>query len=130
MNDKQTIEVVAGIIFDSTRNVLLSKRPKHLHQGGLWEFPGGKVEAGESHFDALKRELLEELDVSIDSAEPFLDQLYDYPEKTVRLFFFEVNSWRGEPRGMEGQEIRWVAPEKLQGFEFPAANTAVVKALS
>jgi len=127
------IHVVAAIIYNSGREqILIARRPEHLHQGGLWEFPGGKVEQGESPQSALHRELAEELSISIcqQSAEKFTDVKHQYPDKAVHLEFWRVFSFSGEPRGNEGQPIRWVLLTELANYSFPEANRQVVTLLA
>ncbi len=124
------IHVAAGVIVRGVaeRNVeiLLAKRPDHLHKGGLWEFPGGKVEAGESAVEALRRELVEELGITVQEAGPLLEVPYVYPEKTVLLDVYLVSLFAGEPEGKEGQAIRWVSLTALRDFAFPEANAPIV----
>lgn len=124
------IEVVAGIIRDPAGRVLLSRRPDWVHQGGRWEFPGGKVEGDESPEQALRRELDEELSIRPEQCRPFLIIDHDYPEKSVRLCFREVLSWSGTPHGREGQAVEWFPPERLRELEFPEANRPVITALA
>jgi len=127
----KVVHVVAGIIYSPDRqHVLIAKRPDHLHQGGLWEFPGGKVDHGESPHEALARELLEELNIRVIDAEPFHQLSHDYPEKRVCLDFWSVTSFSGDPLGQEGQEIRWVSRAALREYPFPAANQPVVEAIT
>ena len=124
------IHVVAGIIYSPERDrILIAKRPDHLHQGGLWEFPGGKVDQGEPTEVALRRELLEELDIEPTHAEPFHQVSHRYPDKAVILDFWSVHAFKGEPRGLEGQQIAWVALFEIAGYPFPAANQAVLELL-
>lgn len=123
------LDVVAAIIRDNSGRVLLARRPEHKHQGGRWEFPGGKVEPGEALEHALSRELDEELGVSIRSCRPFMTVDHHYPDLHVRLHFREVSDWHGEPHGREGQPVRWFAVNELGTLEFPAANRPIVKAL-
>jgi 8-oxo-dGTP diphosphatase len=127
--DLPAILVVAAVILDERNHCLLALRPKHKHQGGLWEFPGGKVEAGEAPFVALCRELEEELALDVQSAEPLLTTTHDYADKRVTLDVWVVREFAGEPRGMEGQELRWYAPDELQALAFPAANYPILQAL-
>lgn len=124
------IHVVAGVICNEEGRVLLALRPKHKHKGGLWEFPGGKVEAGESARDALARELLEEIALVVEDAEPFLLIEHDYGEKQVTLDVWRVQRFSGEPHGREGQQVEWVALADLRRYEFPEANAAIVAALT
>lgn len=126
------IHVVAAIIYNSARDqVLIARRPDHLHQGGLWEFPGGKVEVKEIPLQALQRELQEELAISINqaSAKWLFDVAHDYRDKTVYLEFWEVFEFVGDPIGNEKQDILWVSLHDLANYEFPEANKAVVTQL-
>ncbi len=122
------IHVAVGVITNSVGEILLAQRPAHLHQGGLWEFPGGKVEAGESVQQALRRELEEEVAITLQQAEPLIRIPYHYPEHSVLLDVWEVERFVGEPRGVEGQPLRWVAPGRLPDYAFPAANRPIVAA--
>lgn len=131
------IHVVAAVIVDGHhQQIFISRRADHLHQGGFWEFPGGKVEADESPESALARELFEELDIQVKTAEPYMQVEHDYPDKRVFLDIWQVNSFTGTARGKEGQECRWVGlqelltenPERL--YHFPAANLPILERLS
>ncbi len=126
------VHVAAAVIVDAAGRVLIARRPAHVHQGGLWEFPGGKVEAGEDVRSALRRELHEELGLEPGlepgSARPLIRLAHDYPDKSVLLDVWRVAHYVGEPYGREGQAVRWVEPEALTGFDFPAANQAIVSA--
>lgn len=121
------IHVVAAVI-QRGGQILIARRPDHVHQGGKWEFPGGKVEGGESVAQALNRELQEELGISVVQASPLITIAHDYPDKQVLLDVWRVCEYVGEANGREGQEIRWVAAEALPEFEFPAANVPIVAA--
>ena len=122
------IHVVAGIIYSPDKaQILIAKRPDHLHQGGLCEFPGGKVDAGESAADALARELVEELNIQVVEAEPFHQLSHRYPDKAVYLDFWVVHRFSGEPHGLEGQEIAWVPLGNLMEFAFPQANVPILQ---
>lgn len=123
----EQIKVVAAIIRQNGR-VLLARRAKHKHQGGLWEFPGGKIEQGETPEQALKRELKEELDIDVTQLNPIFQTSHQYPEYGVHLDIWEVNRFDGEARGAEGQEITWVLPKNLLQYEFPEANKSIVTA--
>jgi len=123
------IHVAVAIIFNQQNEVLISLRHKSAHQGGLWEFPGGKVEAGESVFDALKREISEELDIVIKKAEAFKLIQHQYADKSVCLDIWIVESFSGEPTGAEGQRIKWQPIEQLNMSEFPAANRSIIHSL-
>lgn len=124
-----TVHVAVGIMADASGAILIARRPDHAHQGGLWEFPGGKVEATESVKVALQRELHEELGVTVQAAEPWLQIRHAYPDKTVLLEVWRVIAWDGEPRGREGQPLRWASPARLADFAFPAADAPIVARL-
>jgi len=120
--------VAVGVIINPAGEILLAQRPDHLHQGGLWEFPGGKLEAGETVLQALARELREEVAITLQQAQPLIRIPYHYPEHSVLLDVWQVVSFEGEPRGQEGQPIRWVTPEQLSDYALPAANRPIVAA--
>ena len=120
--------VAVGVIRRDGR-FLLTRRRTDTHQGGLWEFPGGKVEPGETLQDALGRELREELGIELESSAPLLEVTHRYPEKTVRLAVWQVLQFHGEPRGLEGQPLRWATLQELPTLEFPRANRPIVEAL-
>ena len=124
--------VAAVIVHADRQSIFISRRADHLHQGGLWEFPGGKVEAGESAESALARELFEELDIAVQAARPFMQVEHDYSDKQVLLDIWQVDSFTGTARGKEGQQCRWVGLQELhndQLFEFPAANQPILQRL-
>ena len=122
------IHVIAAVIRDAQDRILIAKRPDHVHQGGLWEFPGGKLEDDEQRFEGLVRELREELGINVTDARPLLDIRHDYPDKSVRLDVWLVTGFDGEAHGAEGQPVRWVAASELAEYEFPAANAPIVRA--
>ncbi len=123
------INVAAAVIIDAAGKTLLSLRHLHSHQGGKWEFPGGKFEAGESAEQALHRELKEELGIDIQRTEPFIELTYQYPEKAVKLHVLKVTQFTGKPEGREGQQVLWVSAEKLSTLEFPDANYPILEKL-
>lgn len=123
------LRVAVGVMRNARGRVLIARRPEHAHQGGLWEFPGGKLEAGESVETALARELEEELHVHVQGSSPLLTVRHAYPAFHVLLEVREVTHWRGEPHGRENQTIRWVEPERLPDYEFLAANAPIVTAV-
>src|SRR5579872_4050484 len=107
------MHVAVGVIFNPQREVLIAKRPAHKYKGGLWEFPGGKVEAGEAVFAALQRELHEEIGIEIIHAHPWLQVEHDYQDRKVLLDTWIVTQFSGEPASQEGQVILWVNPNDL-----------------
>ncbi|MBR9867449.1 MAG: Nudix family hydrolase [Oceanospirillales bacterium] len=125
------IHVAAAAIFNDAGELLLALRDKAQHQGGLWEFPGGKVEPGEDVRSALSRELQEELGIEIDQSAtvPLIQVPYHYPDKSVLLDVFRVNRFMGAAYGREGQPLNWVRLSDLSGYQFPAANRPIVNAL-
>lgn len=124
----QRIHVAAAVIRDARGRVLIAKRPLDKHQGGLWEFPGGKVEADECVEVALARELHEELGIHVTQAQPLIQVRHDYPDKRVLLDVWEVTAFAGEPHGAEGQPLAWVEPGELVRYQFPAANQPIIAA--
>jgi mutator protein MutT len=122
------IHVAAAVIRDDAGKILIARRADTQHQGGLWEFPGGKVEADESVETALARELHEELGIVVDAARPLIKVRHDYPDKQVLLDVWEVSAFTGQPHGAEGQPLAWVTPRDLANYEFPAANQPIVAA--
>jgi 8-oxo-dGTP diphosphatase len=123
------LHVAVAVLRDPQGRVLLTRRHPERHQGGLWEFPGGKVEAGETLAMALARELREELGVVLSAHQPLLEVRHDYGDRRVLLDVHEVLEFTGEPRACEGQPMRWVCPEDLTAYEFPKANAAIVQAV-
>lgn len=119
--------VAAAVVRDG--RVLLARRHAEAHQGGLWEFPGGKVEPGETITAALARELDEELGITPEVATPLISIPYDYSDKSITLDVWRVDHFSGEPHGQEGQPLEWVALDELHRREFPAANLPVITAL-
>jgi 8-oxo-dGTP diphosphatase len=123
------LRVAVGVIRNDRDEVLVARRHDHLHQGGLWEFPGGKIHAGESTLEALGRELLEELDIRVAAASPLIDVEHSYPDRRVRLEVWLVESFAGTPRGMQQQPLSWIAVDALDPACFPAANVPIIAAL-
>jgi 8-oxo-dGTP diphosphatase len=122
------ITVVAAVI-ERDGSILITRRRAGAHLEGLWEFPGGKAETGESPERALRREIGEELGIDISVGEPIDTVEWNYPDKWVRIVFFRCAA-RGEPRPLEGQEMRWVRPSDLASYEFPPADTELIGRLS
>jgi len=125
----ELVHVAVAIILNHNKEVLISLRAKTAHQGGLWEFPGGKLEQSETASEALKREIYEELKISILKASPFKKIKYQYTDKTVLLDVWVIKSFEGEPKGAEGQQIKWQAINSLQAVDFPAANRPIINSL-
>lgn len=123
------LQVAVGVVINREDKVLVALRAAHRHQGGLWEFPGGKVEPGESIQAALTRELWEEFGIHITHARPLLRIPHTYPDRRVLLEVWRVTHYTGEPCGREGQAWRWMTPAELSTLSFPAANLPIVTAL-
>ncbi|MDH5764964.1 MAG: Nudix family hydrolase [Gammaproteobacteria bacterium] len=123
------IHVAVAVIVKSNRDVLIALRPGHLHQGGLWEFPGGKIETGETVYQALVRESREELGIDIQSARPYLKIHHNYHDKSVLLDVWKITEFTGNPTGLEGQQIKWQSIATLQPDDFPAANAMILRSL-
>jgi 8-oxo-dGTP diphosphatase len=126
---RKRVHVAVGVISDGGTGILVARRAQAAHQGGLWEFPGGKVEAGETVQAALHRELLEELAIEVRRCEPLLSIEHDYADKSVLLDVWWIDAFDGEPHGREGQPLRWVDVTELGGLEFPAANVPIIAAI-
>ncbi|CAM5203031.1 Nudix family hydrolase [Oligella ureolytica] len=109
---KPFLDVAVGVIINAEGEILLAQRPVDKSWSGWWEFPGGKIESGETAKEALLRELKEELDILVTTATPWVTFDYEYPKTKVRLAFFLVNAWEGTPKGMEQQNLAWTHPEK------------------
>ena len=122
------LHVVAAVIENGCGEVLIAKRHDHLHQGGLWEFPGGKLEPGESVYAALQRELHEELAITPEQAHPLIRIPYEYSDRKVLLDVWRVTAFAGEAHGVEGQPLVWVNKSALTQYPFPAANHTIVRA--
>lgn len=125
------VEVAVGLVRDATGRLLIAQRQAHQPFAGLWEFPGGKLEPGESPRHALVRELAEEVDLQVVTAMPLLQLAADGPAAggRIRLHVFEVSEWQGQPRSLEGQQVRWAAPAELDTVPMPPANRAMRRAL-
>lgn len=123
------LHVAVAVVLDARERVLISRRAAAAHQGGLWEFPGGKVEPGESVTAALARELREELGIELGASRPLLLVPFDYGDKAVLLDVHLVTQFGGEARGLEGQPLAWVSAAELSQYRFPAANVAIVDAV-
>ncbi|KTD98339.1 8-oxo-dGTP diphosphatase MutT [Pseudoalteromonas sp. H71] len=122
------INVAVGVI-KKNNAIFICKRANEQHQGGLWEFPGGKVEASESVFAALKRELIEEVGITIHSSSQLMVIEHDYGDKCVRLDIHVVSNFSGQAHGAEGQPSEWVNISELTNYDFPAANAEIIEKL-
>lgn len=123
------MHVAVAVIEDSCGRILLSRRPDHAHQGGLWEFPGGKLDPGETLAQALRREAREELGIEVQSHSPLIRINHRYPDRSVLLDVHRVSAYNGIPEGREGQPLVWVAPASMRDYRMPAADRPIIAAL-
>ncbi len=129
METLSIVEVAAAVIVRPDGNFLLTCRPEGKPYAGYWEFPGGKVEAGEAPLHALDRELQEELGIQLTRAEPWITRIFTYPHATVRLHFYRITEWHGIPYGRENQLLSWQQPHNVEVKPMLPANAAVLRAL-
>lgn len=128
-----TVHVAVGVIISTSEEniqIFLTKRLQNSHQGGKWEFPGGKVESNETVAQALSRELIEEVDIKVLSCLPLMTIEHDYGDKKVCLDVFVVDNYEGEPCAQEGQQEGWFTLNALKKLDFPEANQAIIAKLS
>lgn len=123
------VHVAVAVIERANGDICIAKRADHQHQGGLWEFPGGKVESDETVTQALAREIHEELGVIVLGHYPLISVRYEYPDKHVLLDVHVVNEFEGEPHGKEGQPVIWCPKDQLASYSFPAANKGILNAI-
>lgn len=121
--------VVVAAIIERDGRFLVTLRPEGTHLAGHWEFPGGKVHESETHVEALRREVFEELDCVVDVGELAHSVTHAYPEKTVQLFFYRC-ALDGEPKPIIGQQMQWVGKGELSQLPFPEADRDLIKLLS
>lgn len=122
------IEVAAALIFRQSK-LLIAQRPPHVHLAGLWEFPGGKRESGETFESCLRREILEELDCNIRVGEQLFHTVHDYPGKTVDIRFYQCFLMDGEPRPIECAAVNWISVSQITDYEFPKADEKLLDLL-
>lgn len=130
MGTTRQITVVAAVIRDEVGRVLLCRRPDHKPMGGLWEFPGGKIQDGEDPESALARELREELGIDTAVEEPLTFAIHREPGVRILLLFFSTRLIGGRPQGLEGQAVRWVLPSDLSTYPTPPADAALIAHLA
>lgn len=124
---KKRIWIAAGIILNPAQDqIFITRRHANAHQGGLWEFAGGKVETNETAEQAVIRELNEEVGIQVTALAPLISLAHDYPDKALQFDFFAITAFTGEARGNEGQAGLWVAINELNLYPFPEANAAVL----
>ncbi|MCB4810398.1 Nudix family hydrolase [Methylovorus menthalis] len=130
MTDKPAVHAAVAVLVRDDGQVLLAQRPEGKPWAGWWEFPGGKIEQGESVLQALKREIEEELGTGIVEAYPWITRRFAYPERTVQLHFYQVRRWIGEPHGREGQALSWQFPSSVNVGPLLPANEPLLRMLS
>lgn len=123
------IEVAVGIVFNDRSQVLVGQRTVKDLYFEKWEFPGGKLELGETVAQALRREFKEEIGIDVLASEHLLDLEHDYPDRQVRLHIHTITDYSGQVRGLEGQALQWVAIDELNQLDFLAGNQAIIEAL-
>jgi 8-oxo-dGTP diphosphatase len=123
------LPVVAGLVLDAGGSLLIAQRPPGGWQPGKWEFPGGKIEPGESELQALQRELAEELGLQVTAARKLFFFEHQYTDRRVKIALWLVTDYAGEPRGLEGQALRWVMPSELDSVDLLDADKPVVPRL-
>lgn len=125
------MRVAVGVIQNAQGRFLITQRPHHTSHGGFWEFPGGKLQDGESAEAALIRELKEEINLDVQSSTFISEIVHDYEDKQVTLLVFQVKAYRGQPICRESQlDLRWVAGSDLSQYSFPKANHKLLKMLA
>lgn len=125
----RVLHVVAAALVDGEGRVLLAQRPEGKPLAGTWEFPGGKLEPGESPETALLRELDEELGITAGPLEPFTFVSHAYPDFHLVMLLYWCRQWQGEPHGRDGQALRWERPQAMAALPMPPADVPLVEAL-
>lgn len=125
----KVLQIAVGIIRNPQDEIFITQRAADAHMANKWEFPGGKIEQGESPEQAVIRELEEEVGIVARSAQLFDKLEYQFPDRHITLWFYLVEQWEGEPWGKEGQPGRWVAMSELNADKFPPANEPVITQL-
>jgi 8-oxo-dGTP diphosphatase len=125
-----SVRVVAAVLRDAHGRVLIAQRPAGKHMSGFWEFPGGKIDTGESAEQALARELAEELGIGLGRCHPLLQLRHDYADRRVELEVLSVDEYRGAPMSLEGQALKWVSPAELGNEPLLPADRPIVEALT
>jgi mutator protein MutT len=120
--------IVVAAVVEENDAFLVTRRPDGVHLAGLWEFPGGKIDPAESHADALRREMREELDTDVDVLDLVFETTHAYPERTVALYFYRC-VLKQRPRPLLGQEMQWLKRSELSTLEFPPADEGLIKKL-
>jgi 8-oxo-dGTP diphosphatase len=126
---RPTIRVVAAALYDSNGCVLIAARPPGKHLAGRWEFPGGKIDAGETEEEALKRELAEELGIAVHRARALMRLCHDYDDRRIDISLWVVEEFSGEPAGLDGQQLKWVCPAELHDEDMLKADVPFIQAL-
>lgn len=123
------IEVAVGILYDGDGRILVGQRVVQDLYYKKWEFPGGKIESGETAAQALAREFLEEVGIVIESSEPLMRITHDYPDRHVDLQVLTISRYQGQVKSMEGQALKWVTEDELEGLDFLQGNAAIIQTL-
>lgn len=123
------LQIAAGIIRNAQDEIFITQRSADAHMASKWEFPGGKIESGESPGQAMIRELVEETGIQVTEYRLFDTIEHQFPDRHISLWFYLVEQWQGEPWGKEGQPGRWVKRSELLADEFPPANAAIIEKL-